>query len=156
MLSALLPGPNPPQSGLAEFPSFNGGRSGRFHAHLSLACPLWLGWHEALAATALPAITGWFLGRGVRTFWAWLGFTLGLCVVLDWVPQTLALKIPVSMPIAILGSVLTCALEAVGPMLAVFTARVVMKRRGIAATALASATAMILWTVTGFSSTSGA
>ena len=88
--------------------------------------------------------------RGRHSLWGFLAFLIGFWGIFHWVPQTLAIKGPMPIPMAILGTMLLNAWEALGFWGVLLLARWLGQRSGAWGAGLGAALGIALWELLGF------
>lgn len=109
-----------------------------------------LGYHEPLLAFLFPALLFEGVFRERSLTWTYLIFLLGLIGIFHWVPATIEIKGGLPFPLALLGSALFYAWEALGFLAVVAFARWMNRRAGAWGAALGAALGILLWEVQGF------
>ena len=108
------------------------------------------GWHEPLLAFFFPALLLEGVFRGRHLGWVYGTFVLGLIGIFHWVPAVIAVKGELPLAVALLGSSLFYAWEALGFLAVVAFARWLHRRCGAPGAALAAALGILLWETWGF------
>ncbi|GLH73015.1 hypothetical protein GETHLI_15170 [Geothrix limicola] len=96
----------------------------------------------------LLLLDGLFKGR--HAFWVWITLVLGLLLLYQWVPQTLASKGGLPFGLALVGTVLLGLWEATGLWAVALGSRWAFRRSGAAGAACAAALLLLLWETWGF------
>jgi apolipoprotein N-acyltransferase len=108
------------------------------------------GYHEPILAFLFPALVFEATFRGRSLGWLFLSFLLGIIGIFHWVPQVIAIKGGLPLWLALLGSCLFYAWEALGFLAVTWFTRRIHRRCGAWGAALAAAFGIVLWEVYGF------
>lgn len=108
------------------------------------------GWLEPAMALAFPLLLLDGLYKGRHAFWVWVTLLMGLLLLYQWVPQTLATKGEIPFGLALLGTVLLSLWEATGLWLVALGSRWAFRRAGAPAAACAVALLLMVWEAWGF------
>jgi apolipoprotein N-acyltransferase len=108
------------------------------------------GYHEPLFAFLFPALMFEGVFRERHLGWSYLMFLLGLVGIFHWVPAVIEIKGGLPFSLAILGSGLFYAWEALGFLAVAACSRWMYRRAGALGAALGAALGILLWEVYGF------
>lgn len=108
------------------------------------------GWLEPLMALIFPLLLLDGLYKGRHAAWVWLTLVMGLLLLYQWVPQTLASKGGLPFGVAFLGTVLLSLWEATGLWVVAMGSRWMLRRSGALAGACAAAWLLLAWESWGF------
>jgi len=108
-----------------------------------------LGFLSPFLGLALMVLLFRSVFRGAHLGWAFLAFLAGFWGAFFWVPQTLASKGPMPLPLGILGTLLLNAWEALGLWAGIALARWMGRRSGPWGAGLGAALWIALWEVLG-------
>lgn len=124
--------------------------AGLFTLVFRFPAPSGLGYHEPLLAFLFPALMFEGVFRGRSLGWAYLAFLLGIVGIFHWVPATIEIKGGLPYLVALLGSLLFYAWEALGFLAVAAFARWLHRRSGAPGAACGAALGILLWEVHGF------
>jgi len=108
------------------------------------------GWLEPAMALVFPLLLLDGLYKGRHAFWVWVTLLMGLLLLYQWVPQTLATKGGLPYGLAVLGTVLLSLWEATGLWAVAVGSRWVFRRAGAGAAACTAALLLLAWESWGF------
>ena len=103
------------------------------------------GWLEPTMALVFPLLLLDTLYKGRHPFWVWVTLAMGLLLLYQWVPQTLASKGGLPFGAALFGTVLLSLWEATGLWLVALGSRWALRRRGAGMAACAAAALLLGW-----------
>ena len=108
------------------------------------------GFHEPMLALLFPALLFEGVFRGRTLAWTYVTFLLGFVGLFYWVPAVIEIKGGLPFSLALLGSGLLYAWEALGLLAVVAWARWMHRRSGPWGAALGAALGILLWEAYGF------
>ena len=108
------------------------------------------GWLEPAAALLFPLLLLETAFRGRHALWLGAALLTGLILLFSWVPATLESKGGLPWSLALVGSALFYAWEALGILLAVLFTRWMFRRSGAAGAAFGAALGILIWESWGF------
>jgi apolipoprotein N-acyltransferase len=109
-----------------------------------------VGLHEPLLGLIFPALLFESVFRGRSLGWAYLTFLLGLIGIFYWVPTVIETKGDLPLAVAVLGSALFYAWEALGFLAVTAFVRWLHRRAGVRGAALGAALGIMVWELYGF------
>jgi len=108
------------------------------------------GWLEPAMALIFPLLLLDGLYKGRPPFWVWLSLVMGLMLLYQWVPQTLASKGDLPFGLALLGTVLLSVWEGTGLWAVAMGSRWMLRRAGAPGAACSVALLLMAWEAWGF------